>query len=350
MARSTWHRKAVWTYICPIRNLRLSKEIGQELRIENVTFVSKARLPRIRKRLGILQPISQLAKPAQDFFRTDYETYAVLQAKGKPRQIENKLRQQIRDACFILSVGSWPYKKRSKSRYLSAFGLPDMAPKIFEQSCFTGPLAQFCGSYRWMQGIMPFTLDSEWKKFQREARVLYNLLETIGPNSPISEQWKTEVRRAAVLLGRSLQTPDRSIAFTLNTIALDVLLLKRGEKADPNLYNRLEAILGWSNVGRTQPWFNKGQVTRLRKLRNELFHEGKDRITSKDLVLSDKITINLLINICRMRGRWRSKKNLIHFAKQVEARRFLGIAPYKGLLPPFKVMLPCYLPQELNEI
>ena len=51
--------KSDWLFIAPIRGVVLSASINEELKIENVLFVSQRKLPIIRKRLKIPMTISE---------------------------------------------------------------------------------------------------------------------------------------------------------------------------------------------------------------------------------------------------------------------------------------------------
>ena len=51
-----------YTLIYPVYNLKISRDIGCEIQIERVIFASREKIPRIRKRIGIKQKISELNK------------------------------------------------------------------------------------------------------------------------------------------------------------------------------------------------------------------------------------------------------------------------------------------------
>jgi hypothetical protein len=49
-----------WVYVIPVSGLRLTEAVKEELSIERVTFISVRKLARVRKRLGLPEPISKL--------------------------------------------------------------------------------------------------------------------------------------------------------------------------------------------------------------------------------------------------------------------------------------------------
>jgi len=115
-----------WIFITPIDGLELTKDIKEEIRINRVTFVSKDKLPRIRKRLGIPTPISDLYKPipgkdkgfkqqTKDFFSSS-KSFAVLMYKGKPKEKEKECIRLVRDELNILSLSQLGWSKRRFNR------------------------------------------------------------------------------------------------------------------------------------------------------------------------------------------------------------------------------------------
>jgi chromosome partitioning protein len=69
----------------PMYNLRISDDLGGEIRVGDVTFIAARKIPRIRRRLGIPERISELRRQgvrlsAPDFF-SQAETYAHLKTR-----------------------------------------------------------------------------------------------------------------------------------------------------------------------------------------------------------------------------------------------------------------------------
>ncbi len=51
-----------WTFVVPVEILVLTDAVSREFKVERVTFVHRARLPYVRKKLGLGVPVSELKK------------------------------------------------------------------------------------------------------------------------------------------------------------------------------------------------------------------------------------------------------------------------------------------------
>lgn len=354
MPRKARDTKGVWTFICPIRNLILTKEIGEEVTVEDVIFVSSNKLPRVRKRLGMPVRLSSLGLAFKQVLGK-YDTYAVIQTPvGTPARLKSALLQKVEEACCLLRCGSWPFMKRSAKWYLSAFGPPNTSPRTEKHLAFVNRAEKSWTAERgWLLGLVPFTLDSFWKGFQQKGGFLYDLLAFLSPSSTVEPQWRSQLRQAAILLGNSIQTLDKGIAFLLDMIALDTILLERHEKADPKMFERLEALMGWMNTRLQKPWFTKTVISRLRKTRNKIVHDGNTAgVKIADLLLADELAMNLVMNICLLRKRWPNRLGLLELANKLEACRVLQLSPSvsRRLRPPTRVIQPSYTPKERSDL
>jgi hypothetical protein len=154
-----------------------------------------------------------------------------------------------------------------------------------------------------------------------------------------------------VLFGESLNEADRPRAFLFDMMGLDAILRDRNDRSQ-EMFPRLDAVLGWSNVGMPTPWFTASDLRRLSDRRNELVHDGdSSRLQPRDLALADELLGNLLSCVCRMQRRWRGRNDMVEFAERVACRRVLGVRPYtrEGKLP-FKVLRPRYSKSEMSEL
>jgi hypothetical protein len=100
-----------WVFIVPVSGVILTKDVNNEFRIKRVLLVSQEKLPRIRRRLGIPQRISDLKGFAAGFFDAA-PTFAVLQDSGKPDELKNKCLRLVKDELSILAVSQLGYSKR----------------------------------------------------------------------------------------------------------------------------------------------------------------------------------------------------------------------------------------------
>src|SRR5437762_6771983 len=90
--------KGDWIFIVPIGGLVLTKAVDQEFRIRRVLFVAKEKLPRIRQRLGIQTPISQIKiSTSYKHFFEDADAFAVTRCKGTPATSKLECLNLVRD-------------------------------------------------------------------------------------------------------------------------------------------------------------------------------------------------------------------------------------------------------------
>ncbi len=114
--------KSDWLYIAPIRGLWLTSVIKNEIEIENVLFVSKEKLPRIRKKLGIPTVISELQniglnnpesfKEDINKFFSESRTFAVVHFSGTPEENRNANIRRIETAINILVFSNLGFNTR----------------------------------------------------------------------------------------------------------------------------------------------------------------------------------------------------------------------------------------------
>ncbi|MGQ0602452.1 MAG: hypothetical protein ACT4QE_12255 [Anaerolineales bacterium] len=110
-------------FITPVGNLRLTDAVHQEFAVNRVVFVSKEKLWRIRKRLGIDISWAEIrkAKLEKDFFESA-ETYAVVRHKGNQAETTKLALKLVRDELSILSLSQLGYTKRRSTGHIALLG------------------------------------------------------------------------------------------------------------------------------------------------------------------------------------------------------------------------------------
>ncbi len=135
--------------------------------------------------------------------------------------------------------------------------------------------------------------------------------------------WKRALRTATVLTGQSQSSSDLPQAFLWNMVALEILLIRQGDKAIEILPERCEALLGASPA-----WARKSYDAVIRDLldkRNGFVHQGAmDSIASDDLQASDDLLFNVFTNIVKHPKLFPSKDALADFSDDVKAAKRLG--------------------------
>lgn len=151
-----------------------------------------------------------------------------------------------------------------------------------------------------------------------------------------------------ILASKSQSTDDLAQAFLLNVIALETILTAEGDSIQDALPAPAEALLGWVGF-----WEMDQYTERIRDLyrkRCRLVHDGRlDDITVEDLLFSDDLLFNLLLNLARHPSIFCDTDSIRRFAEKVQAERSLGI---RSRLRPTTLSLfsQQYSPQDLLEI
>ena len=338
-------------YLQPVINLRLGKEIGEELTIGDVLLVSSAKLRRIRRRIGLPWSASESPHWISSAVR-DFETFGVTDCSGAGEVMLRHAEAQIREACSILRCVSWPFAKRSRKNLLRVFGPSDVAYRVLSRQIVVEKTSGNPAGTRIEQrrSLIPFEINHFWHNFQTThgwLRALSRFVDT----TDIDSKWRGAVIRAASLFGESLQEADLALAFLMDMMALDTVLLERNDRSR-EIFQRLDAILGWSNLELSTPWFQAPDLKRLSDRRNDLVHDGdSSHLQPRDLILVDELLGNLLSFVCHMGHKWRARADMIQFAERVACRQKLGIRLYakEGKLP-FKILRPRYSQSEISKL
>ena len=103
----------------PVYALRVDESIGSEFRLNDVSFVSANKIPRIRKRLGIRHPISRYRNQLRiDDFLLAAPTYAVVRSSnllGQKPDFSAEY-QRAREALWLLCSSFHSGQARSSTR------------------------------------------------------------------------------------------------------------------------------------------------------------------------------------------------------------------------------------------
>ncbi len=316
--------KGTWTFLVPIKNLILTDAVNFEFKVNRVTFVSTNKLSRRRKKFGIPESISDLRKKKiwLNRFFSESDCFATLRQTGKFKDIEQLVLEIIREELSILSSSELVYAKRRNVAQLSISNEKARgSTSYYATNITTGSSTQ---SNKVLGSVSSLPLDFGWKDFNKRNGFFFNLLKILRGEIKVDEEWRKDLRNAAILAGLSQTSLDLPQAFLNNMIALELLLTKQGDEVGEALPTRAEAFLGW-----VDDWTDENFVDRIRNVyskRNSLVHQGKrELIERKDLFFTDDLLFNLLSNIVRHYRIFSNKKSIIEFSKKVEAEHLLGI-------------------------
>lgn len=315
-----------WVFIAPISGLRLTSSVNKEFKVLRVTFVDRAKLPRISKRMGIPFSVSETKKyvtESENFDAAQSQTFAIYRHTGTPENITNICLQAIKDELDILSLSQLGYSRRRINAHPSLRGNQNKGSvsHLFLNSKDPSRLY----SNKLTGKFMELELDERWKRYHRGGFFL-KLIKILNNQIPVNNAWRKDLQRASILIGQSQWSTDIAQAFMWNMISLELLLTERGDKYLEVLPSRVEAFIGWVGYWETESY--EEHIQDIYRKRSQFVHDGKrDNISVEDLLFTDDLLLNILINIVTHIKIFQSKEEVIKFSEKLKAEHLLGIKP-----------------------
>lgn len=321
----------------PIYNLVIGNDIGGELKVGDVTFISGEKVPRARRRLGLRIKASELqsdgAKSGRPPFFALAESYAFLRSRNSPGKPGRMEFRRIRQAVFLLASSQFYREGRDRR---TMFGGPEYGAFMTDEYAFTSPAGEPLRTWLRLKSVEPYVIDKRWKGFLK-YHFFPRLIPIVNRESGVTSEWAARVKRAAICAGQSHRARMRWEAFMYDMIGIEILLTRQGDRFPDALIERLLALFGWRTKEDPTPW--RDMVSRLYQLRCDFVHEGlMDDVTMKDIVDADMILANLLYTVCAMSKRIRSTRDIVKLAEELQARRTLGLKPRRPRALTFQSM------------
>lgn len=309
-----------WLFIAPVGNLVLTKAVQNEFTVKRVTFITGAKFRRIFKRLKISPTRLKSNRWLEDMLAPQF-TLAFLHLSGKPSQIQSQCLQMIRDELNILASSQLHFRRRRSSCTL---GLIGEYRRGVNRHAFLDTK-----SNAWLSGRsvadnpISLALDKEWKNYQREW-FFGRFIKILQGKVQVKSSWAEDVTRSVCLVGKSFNANDIGSSFLWNMVALELLLARQGDKYSEVIPKRIEALLGWIGFWKTARF--AARISDVYGLRCKIVHDGRlDLVTPKDLLFTDDLLANVLVNLLRHPKLFQSKDDLIDFAERVGAEHLLGV-------------------------
>ena len=307
-----------WTFATLVENVHLSDEIGEEYRIDRVTLISLRKLLRVSKRFGIKkESVDRWLVQRHNVPLT--QSVAVVRDAGTPNDLREACLQRVRNELDLLSSCRL-HLHRTKLGRIGVFGEVQngVCLTMFQESK-TGD-----GSFQesLSENIGCLNLSKSWRTMQRNF-FFAKIEKLVAGKMDLGKSWANELLLAATLIGKSLNSLDVPTAFLFNMIALETLLTKHGDKHSEALPERIEALLGWIGYWKQKNFPTK--IDEIYKKRCGLVHAGRtDIVLMEDVLFTDELLLNVLVNLLRHPKLFGSKEEVILFAKKVQAERLLG--------------------------
>jgi len=339
-----------WVFVAPIFGVELTEHVDNELRIERTNFISADRLRRIRDRLGIKKRFikkidnrDNVVSGIDDYMRK-HDTFAVLRKGGKPEEIQAECYRRVQDEVAILALSQLHFKKRRFTGFIGLAGEHNRSASshIFLDSQKTHSII----SHQLLRSPQTLTLDEDWKTFQNKT-FFFRLIRILNGKVNVAPGWRQDLRRAAILIGKSINSNDIATAFLWNMISLELLTTHQGDSYSTALPKRIGALLGWHPKWESEDYEDK--IQRIYRRRCEYVHDGDNSKISKDaLLFTDKLVFNVLWNLVEHSNHFGSKNEFIEFADKVEARETLGYQRLKH--PQLKFADIQYTKKDIEEV
>jgi hypothetical protein len=323
--------QGTWVYVIPVSGLRLTGAVKEELTIERVTFISVRELARVRKRLGLPEPISRLRSRYNmvEFLSDPSQVIALVRHTGKPHEIDAIVRKNVTEALWLLSASQLGFKKR---RYSSFPVVGGRTARSFVQLCVNVNASGGICSGRTEGKLQDLITDKAWVAYNKQM-FFRNLLAILQGQIQVAVSWKDTLRRVALLVGQSQSSSDVAQAFLLNMIAIETLLMEQQDKQKDALPERVEAFIGWIGYWETSSYekrLREAYAKRCCYVHNGAFAD----IQIKDLLFMDDILFNVLANILGHIEIFPSKRSVIEFSQRVSAEKILGLHARKSGVRP----------------
>jgi hypothetical protein len=307
----------------PVHGLEIADDVGGELRVDDVLFIATKKISRVRKRLGLPQPLSEYRRQFDKIVPLfeSASTYALVRGRRDPLDsaLVSERRRVQRAICFLASS---LFARCDRGRYHIGIN-PPVSQQLHESGLIfacDNDFARAC--HMSMTPIEHYRYGAEETAYMKAH--FFNHLLSIGTRrSGMKPDWHKSVIRAAELAGRSYLSTSVIDAFMYDMIAIESLLLQPQERHNVVLVERINALFGWRMKHRADGW--KDIVDRLYRLRYQYVHSGAgNEINGIDLYNADTLLQNLLRNICLFAPRFTSKNAIIEHAEKVRARKTLG--------------------------
>ena len=310
--------------MAPVQGVGFEDGVIDEFEILRVTLIHREKLLRSTKRFPVQYHHRDKFDPrprALEGFESA-NVYALLWMTGVPDEIRQDCLKITSEELAIFSI----FRMAHKRRHAPLISLAGEHPQASTSHAFLDTTER---SSQRLGALIKPRIDIA---FRREAmkslgfRLLKKLIHILRKQTGAKPGWRDDLRRGAILIGRSYNASDVTTAFLFQMIALETLLTRQGDTYSTDLPERIEAFLGWVGLWKTAKYGER--VSEVYKKRCAIVHSGKiDCVTVEDLLFVDDIMVNLLWNILSHPKLFRSKEDVIEFGRKVEAERILGIKP-----------------------
>lgn len=318
------NQKGCWLLVVPVSGLCLTDDVKREVSIDKITFVSREKLPYVRRRLGFPVTIKELAGRInpKSFFE-ESKVYAVAKLGGVGHEKERDFLEAARNELAILSLSQLGFGRRRHNACLSVSN--EVRPGNLAYFMMNTVQRSWAMQHKISGRFQTLNLDKNWKRYQCSS-FFYELINVLKGGGRLSAGWRSDIKSAALLAGQSQSSSDLPHAFLWNMIAIETLLTHRGDSYSTALPKRVEAFIGWTTDWSVENYSSK--IEEVYRKRCAFVHAGKtDELKIEDILFTDILLVNVFYNILKHLDLFYDKNALVDFSRKVEAEHILGVRP-----------------------
>lgn len=317
-------KKGPWLFLVPVSGIILTRFTNFEYKQDKISLISSSKVLRRRKKIGFPCRLSEFDKRTQirlGEICSESSTVAYYRRTGVGKTTADNFLKTVREELSILALLQLGYSRRRLNAAIAISG--EYHPPVLSYFMLNTKDLSWVKSNENKGKNRELILDEHWNNASEKLFFL-KLLKIISGETKVHKEWRSTIRDASILAGQSQCSSDLPLSFLWNMIAIEMLLTRQGDKYSDSLPERVESFIGWASNWSIQNY--EDRIKEVYRKRCEFVHNGnRDQIEIKDILFSDDILLNILINIVRHPDIFQSKDHLIKFSEKIKAEKLLGI-------------------------
>jgi hypothetical protein len=315
--------KGLWILIAPIVGVRFYQDSKGEFEIGKTLVISGEKLKRKRKIFNHNVSVKKLLieNKIDPNFISDERTYVISCEGNIGSKAKDIMTKRIREDLDILALSQLSGSRKHNSKILIA---KYEDKNFFEHVLLNPKIGKAVNSSKRIGSFGFFNIAKQWHT-RNDSFYFTDLLKIIfKESSAYNNNWRNDIKRAAILAGQSQQSEDIVKAFIWNIIAIETLVIEQNDKISVAIPERIGSLISWFPNWELDNFI--GRIEKMYKKRCGFVHAAKyDDITQDDLIFSDQLIINILINVVKNIKHFNRKEALIKFSEMNKARKLLGL-------------------------
>lgn len=311
-----------WVFMFPISNLSLTDVIKNELKIGRVTFITFDKFKRNKRKFDVYNDLKSITSDElyRDIVDTKLITVALIKLNGEEKETLKKAEKEVNETLYILATSqlfykqngltSKPYVFKSDTHGFMNFSFHLKSKTVSMSSEMRGTL-------------QPLTLNQEWVDINKH-HFFFNVIRFLDKNEKDFNDWEKSLIRSLIFAGKSNYEEDIGQAFLFRMIAMESVITGGTKNHKESFVSFFYFLIGWH-----KDWVEEGMENKIDEIyrkRNDYVHDGNpDKITTEDLIFTEKLLFNLYRNLFKNLKSFTSKAELKNIRKKHESLVNLGL-------------------------